>query len=152
MPSDCYACRLIEGTEPLPGGRIYATENWVVEHCTGPLGVGSLIVKPFRHCLHIGDLTAAEAREIGPLLQQVSQAIQTLTQADQVYVCLWSHARWQAGHIHFVVQPAWDRWRDVHDRPGPFVQAAMFQAGNAPPAAAVEKICLQVKELLERPV
>jgi diadenosine tetraphosphate (Ap4A) HIT family hydrolase len=103
MPSNCYACRLTEGTEPLPGGRFYATGNWVVEHCTGPLGLATLIVKPFRHCLHVGDLTAAEAREIGPLLQRVSQAVQTLTHADQVYVCLWSHARWQAAHIHFVV-------------------------------------------------
>ena len=55
MPSDCYACRLIEGAAPLPGGRIHVTEHWVVEHCTGPLGVGTMIVKPFRHCLHVGE-------------------------------------------------------------------------------------------------
>jgi diadenosine tetraphosphate (Ap4A) HIT family hydrolase len=152
MPSDCYACRLIEGAEPLPGGRIYATENWAVEHCTGPLGVGTLIVKPFRHCLHIGDLTAAEARELGPLLQRVSQAIQTLTQADQVYVCLWSHAQWRARHLHFVVQPAWNQWRDAYGRPGPFVQAAMFEAGKAPLVGEVEKACLRIKELLEQSV
>src|SRR5215472_5637399 len=70
MPLDCYACRLIEGAEPLPGGRIYTTEHWVVEHCTGPLGVGTLIVKPFRHCVHIGDLTTAEAQELGPLIPE----------------------------------------------------------------------------------
>ena len=69
MPSDCYACRLIDGDEPLPGGRICATEHWAVEHCTGPLGVGTLIVKPFRHCLYISDLSQAEAKELGPLLQ-----------------------------------------------------------------------------------
>jgi diadenosine tetraphosphate (Ap4A) HIT family hydrolase len=82
MASDCYACRLTEGAEPLPGGRIHATAYWVVEHCTGPLGVGTLIVKPFRHCLTVGDLTAAEAEELGPLLQRVSQAAQAVTQAD----------------------------------------------------------------------
>jgi len=76
MPSDRYACRLTEGAEPLPGGRIHATEQWVVEHCTGPLGAGTFIVKPFRHCLAVGDLTTAEAREIGPLLQRASQAVQ----------------------------------------------------------------------------
>lgn len=152
MRSDCHACRLIEGAEPLPGGRIYATEHWVVEHCTGPLGVGTLIVKPFRHCLRVGDLTAAEAEEVGPLLQRVSQAVQGLTQADQVYVCLWSHPGWQPGHIHFVIQPAWNCWRSTYERPGPFVQAAMFQAGDAPRATEVEAICREVKKLLQRSV
>jgi diadenosine tetraphosphate (Ap4A) HIT family hydrolase len=151
MPANCYACQLTEGIEPLPGGRIYATEHWVVEHCTGPLGVGTLIVKPFRHCVHIGDLTAAEAQEFGPLIQRVSQAIQTLTQADQVYVCLWCHQGWQPAHVHFVVQPAWNDWRASYSRPGPFVQSAMFQAGNAPEVAEVEAISLRVKSLLEQP-
>ena len=70
------------GDEPLPGGRIWATAHWVVEHCIGPLGVGALIVKPLRHCLHLGDLTPDEAQELGPLLQRVSLVIQELTQAD----------------------------------------------------------------------
>jgi diadenosine tetraphosphate (Ap4A) HIT family hydrolase len=141
MPADCDACRLTEGAEPLPGGRICATSSWVVEHCTGPLGVGTLIVKPLRHCLHLGDLTPAEAQELGPLLQRVSQVVQTLTQADQVYVCLWSHAGWQSVHLHFVVQPAWNGWREAYARPGPSIQAAMFQAGNAPPRSEVEAFC-----------
>jgi diadenosine tetraphosphate (Ap4A) HIT family hydrolase len=145
MSSDCYACRLTEGAEPMPGGRIHATAHWVVEHCTGPLGVGTLIVKPFRHCLTVADLTAAETQEIGPLLQQAAQAV---TRAEQVYVCAWSHGGWQPVHLHFVVQPAWNRWREDYDRPGPSVQAAMFQAGNAPPVAEVEKICRDMKWLL----
>ena len=150
MPTDCYACRLTAGAEPLPGGRIYNTVSWVVEHCTGPLGVGTLIVKPFRHCLHIGDLTPAEAQEFGPLLPRVSQVIQTLTQADQVYVCLWCHAGWQPVHLHFVVQPAWNNWRETYARPGPSVQAAMFQADNAPPHREVEAFCHQARARLEQ--
>jgi diadenosine tetraphosphate (Ap4A) HIT family hydrolase len=108
-----------------------------------------LIVKPIRHCLHVGDLTAAEAREIGPLLQQVSQVVQAITRADQVYVCSWSHMGWQPVHMHFVVQPAWNRWREAYDRPGPFVQAAMFRAANAPPLAEVQEFCREAKELLK---
>jgi diadenosine tetraphosphate (Ap4A) HIT family hydrolase len=150
MTSDCYACRLTEGAEPLPGGRIHATVHWVVEHCTGPLGTGTFIVKPFRHCLTVGDLRAAEAHEFGPLLHRVSQAVQTATQADQVYVCSWSHGGWQPVHLHFIVQPAWNRWREQYDRPGPSVQAAMFQAGNEPPIADVERLCHKVKGLLEQ--
>jgi hypothetical protein len=52
-------------------------------------------------------------------------------------------------HIHFVVQPAWNEWRGAFGRPDPFVQAVMFQAGNAPPVQEVEKICVQVKKLLQ---
>ena len=78
----------------------------------------------------------------------LSQAAQAVTQAEQVYVCSWSHGGWQPVHLHFVVQPAWNRWREKYDRPGPSVQAAMFQAGNVPPIADVEEVCRNVKRLL----
>jgi diadenosine tetraphosphate (Ap4A) HIT family hydrolase len=146
MVSDCYACRLIEGLEPLPGGRVFAAEYWVVEHCTGPLGVGTLIVKPFRHCVHVGDLTGSEARELGPLLQSVSHVVQTVAGADQVYVCSWAHAGWNAAHIHFVVQPVWNRWQTLYERPGPALQSAMFQAGTLPFTAEVEAFCRQARK------
>lgn len=32
----CFACELISGARELPGGRIHATQNWVIEHCAGP--------------------------------------------------------------------------------------------------------------------
>jgi hypothetical protein len=51
-------------------------------------------------------------------------------------------------HRHFVVQPAWNCWREDYDRPGPSVQVAMFQAGNAPPLAEVEEVCRTLKRLL----
>jgi diadenosine tetraphosphate (Ap4A) HIT family hydrolase len=146
--SDCYACRLIEGAEPLPGGRLCETKHWVVEHCTGPLGVGTLIVKPFRHCVHIGDLTPAESREMGPLLQRCSEVVKSLTEADQIYVCSWAHAGWKPAHIHFVVQPAWNAWRAVYARPGPTVQSAMFQANDPLAAREVEAFCKRARERL----
>lgn len=37
----------------------------MVEHCVGPLGVGTLIVKPERHVVHVADLTAEEAASMG---------------------------------------------------------------------------------------
>ena len=60
----------------------------------------------------------------------MSQVVQTLTQAEQAYICLWSHAGWRTAHIQFIVQPARNAWREEYDRPGAFVQAAMFQAAN----------------------
>ncbi len=55
-----FACDLAAGRIDLPGGRIHATPGWVVEHCLGPLGVGTLIVKPVRHVVSAAELTDVE--------------------------------------------------------------------------------------------
>ena len=57
---DCIACNLTNGKMDLPGGRIHATAHWVVEHSISPFGVGTLIVKPFRHCIHYWELSDEE--------------------------------------------------------------------------------------------
>ena len=67
-PKDCYACELSAGSKRLIGGLVSETRYWRVEHCQGPLGVGTLIVKPKRHCLHVWALTREESAELGPLL------------------------------------------------------------------------------------
>jgi hypothetical protein len=61
----CLACDLYDG----PGGVIHETPHWVVEHCVGPLGPGTLVVKPKRHVVHVADLSSEEADELGPLLR-----------------------------------------------------------------------------------
>lgn len=138
---DCLACDLISGARELPGGRVHATSSWVVEHCVGPLGVGTLLVKPFRHCVHVGELSADEAGELGPLLQRTAACVQELASAEQVYVCLWSHASWQPGHIHFVIQPSGAQLRAISPDPGPALQMAQFAANVGPPGAEVEAFC-----------
>jgi len=60
MTRTCEACRLTNGDAALPGGRVFQTTHWVVEHCIGALGVGTLIVKPFRHMVHLSDLRVEE--------------------------------------------------------------------------------------------
>ncbi len=142
MEPGCLACDLSAGVRPLPGGSVHATDHWVVEHCVGPLGVGTLLVKPRRHCLAVADLTESESRELGPLLQRASDCVRTLARADQVYVCLWSHMGFEPGHIHFVVQPAWASQQGaVSDKPGPFLQVAMFERGDPPDPDAVAAFC-----------
>jgi hypothetical protein len=54
----CLACDLSAGRLPLPGGLICATNWWRVEHCVGPLGVGTLLVKPKRHITQVAELTS----------------------------------------------------------------------------------------------
>ena len=144
----CLACELTSGERELPGGRIFATERWVVEHCIGPLGVGTLIVKPFRHVLAVWDLSEEESRELGPVLRRVAGAVREILEPDQVYVCLWSHAGWTPGHIHFVLQPVWNRLKEAHGRPGPFLQVDMSRAGEFPPREEVEAFAERAREVL----
>ncbi|MDP9226253.1 MAG: hypothetical protein M3P18_20930, partial [Actinomycetota bacterium] len=107
---ECLACGLIEHPERVPGGRIATIGHWVVEHCIGPLGVGTVVVKPIRHVIHLADLDSGEVIQLGPVLASVARAV-TLASTEmgnapgQVYVCLWSHSQREPGHIHFVVQP-----------------------------------------------
>jgi len=150
MAEGCLACDLMAGRRPLPGGRIHATAHWVVEHCVGPLGLGTLIVKPRRHCLHVWELSEAEASELGPLLRRVTAVLHALLRPDQVYICLWSHTGWQLVHLHFVVQPCWNALQERHARPGPFLQAEMFQAGVTPDPAAVEALAARAREALRQ--
>ena len=129
----CLACDLAAGRIPLPGGVIHETEHWFVEHCVGPLGVGTLLVKPKRHVTRVAELSASEAAELGPLLQRSAAVIDELVEPEQVYTCLWSHAGAVPVHIHYVVQPVTRALMDDYAAYGPSLQVAMFTRGELPP-------------------
>ncbi len=144
----CLACDLTHGRASLPGGVIHATSSWRVEHCVGPLGVGTLLVKPLRHVQSVGELTSEESAELGPLLIRATDVVDKLVNPEQVYVCLWSHAGRQRGHVHFVVQPVTTELIEAHGAYGPALQTAMFEAGESPDPDAVEGFCHQARSLL----
>jgi diadenosine tetraphosphate (Ap4A) HIT family hydrolase len=141
----CFACDLGSGRIPLPGGLIHRTPRWLVEHAVGPLGLGTLIVKPARHVVRVGDLTDEEAAELGPLLRDASRIAAQLVDADQVYNCLWSHAGRTPVHIHYVVQPVTRADMTRLDEVGPRLQAAMFSDGILPDAEDVQRIAARAK-------
>jgi diadenosine tetraphosphate (Ap4A) HIT family hydrolase len=143
----CPACDLASGRRELPGGTIHAWCHWIAEHCVGPLGVGTLIVKPKRHVVHVSELTAEEAGELGEALKQTTAVVAELTSCDQVYVCLWSHDKGVPGHIHFVVQPVTREQHKQHGG-GPYVQTAMFDAAVTPPRDEVESFAARARTLL----
>ncbi len=142
---DCVACDLTAGRRPLPGGVIHRGRSWVVEHCVGPLGVGTLIVKPARHVVGIDDLTDAEADELGPLLRTTARVVRGLTDAEQIYTCLWSHDAGVPGHLHYVVQPVTAAQVEDHDALGPALQTAMFRRGETPDRDDVEAFAAQAR-------
>ena len=137
------ACDLIRHPEKVPGGRVADFGAWVVEHCIGPLGVGTMIVKPARHVVHVADLDAGELADLGPALARVAGAISLAAAergepTDQVYTCLWSHADRRPGHIHFVVQPVGHELMRRFDAHGPALQLKMFEANEPMDPAAME--------------
>jgi len=103
-------------------------------------GLGALIVKPESHVTSVADLSEEEAAEVGPLLWRASQVASQLIEADQVYNCLWSHARGKPVHIHYVVQPVTQEQMSDFAAHGPSLQAAMFSMGDAPDRNEVERI------------
>ncbi len=138
----CLACDLARGRLPLPGGRIHRTEHWLVEHCVGPLGLGTLLVQPERHVVHVADLTDAEAAELGPLLRDAARVVTALRAPEQVYSCLWSHG---PVHIHYVVQPVDRALMDSLGTHGPMLQVAMFERGTLEDESAVEQFAQQAR-------
>jgi diadenosine tetraphosphate (Ap4A) HIT family hydrolase len=144
---DCLACSLSDGRRPLPGGLIHRTEHWLVEHCIGPLGLGTLIVKPERHVIAIADLSEPEAEELGLLLRQASAVAAQLVPAEQVYNCLWSHAGGAPVHVHYVIQPVTRGQMDQAHCYGPDLQVAMFRDGAVLDPADVERVAAQARRL-----
>lgn len=136
----CLACELTDGRRALPGGLIHQSSGWRVEHCVGPLGLGTLILKPERHVTAVADLTDGEAVALGSLLRQASAVASGLVGADQVYNCLWSHAGGVPVHIHYVIQPVTKEQIAEFGSHGPSLQTAMFTAAHAPHLDGVEEI------------
>jgi diadenosine tetraphosphate (Ap4A) HIT family hydrolase len=143
--AECLACDLTSGQIQVPGGRIHQTQSWVVEHCIGPLGLGTLIVKPFRHLLHLADLEAGESAELGPLLRLAAAAVTEVLRPDQVYVNLWSHPSGRPAHIHFVVQSVTSDLVDRLQLSGPKLQAAMFTQAVQPAEDEIAAIADQIR-------
>jgi diadenosine tetraphosphate (Ap4A) HIT family hydrolase len=147
----CLACDLLTGRVPLPGGRLHRTTRWVVEHCVGPLGLGSLIVKPERHVISIADLDDEEATELGPLLRLTARVARALVDAEQVYTCLWSHAGAEPGHIHYVVQPVTHDQVAASGLYGPALQMQMFRQNATPADDDIARIALRARDMFARP-
>ena len=144
----CLPCDLSHGRKELVGGIIFENQHWIVDHCIGPLPLGTLIVVPRRHVVAVADLTDDEANEYGPLLVRVNRVVRQINRADQVYNCQWSHSDWHAGHIHTVVQPAWESQRTCFRKPGPPMQAPMFDQVQACPREEIERVATLVRYAL----
>jgi diadenosine tetraphosphate (Ap4A) HIT family hydrolase len=92
--SDCHICRKQDGLKtgsalldaPVPGGYIFESEHFLVEHA--PLqesSAGTVIVEARRHLLDFGEMAPSESAELGPLLHRLIPSIKAATGVDRVY-------------------------------------------------------------------
>jgi hypothetical protein len=132
----CLACDLATGAQPLPGGLIHETSRWRVEHCIGPLGVGTLVVKPKRHVLRVAELDGVGRGGDGTNRPTRRDGCRRSHGRRAGLRLLWSHG---PVHLHYVVQPVTADLVAEFGTYGPRMQAAMFARGDAvdPAAAAV---------------
>jgi diadenosine tetraphosphate (Ap4A) HIT family hydrolase len=76
---------------------------WLVSHHTGPqTDPGELIVQVRRHCESLGELTAAEASALGPVLRAAVAAIERVVRPERTYVASYGE---RVRHVHFFVLP-----------------------------------------------
>jgi len=107
----CVSCDLVSGKRTAPGGVIYENEYWHVDSVMRPVcWQGFLIVKLNRHCEQIAELTSAEARTLGSVIQTTCAALTDVLKPAKVYVCSFGEG---VKHIHFWLLP-----RYPHMRPG----------------------------------
>jgi diadenosine tetraphosphate (Ap4A) HIT family hydrolase len=114
----CRGCEL-NATPDLPAWeRLYMDRFWRIAHAQSSLP-GWLIVTSQQHRRHLGELEAAEAVSLGPLLSACSRALCSVIGATNVYVMLFAEAEgFQHVHLHVVPRMEWFTESDLG--PGSF--------------------------------
>jgi ATP adenylyltransferase len=146
----CTGCDLLAGRRDLPGGILFQTRSWAVNHAVGPMNLGTLIVAPREHVVAVADLDDAAAAELGRVLRASARVVETLCRPDQTYACSWSHGADGRKHLHIAVQPVTAavvaRYGGVRSEQ---LQARMLASGDEPETADIERFCGQARELFQ---
>ncbi len=101
--SSCRICDQVAGRISAPGGPVHDDGNWLVNHHTGThTDPGELIVMLRRHAESLAELTAAEARALGPVLRNAVAAVERAVGPERTYVASYNES---TRHVHFFVLP-----------------------------------------------
>lgn len=104
MSTDCFTCSFNAMPDRPVREEVLLTELWRLAHAFGTSVPGWLVLVPLRHITSIGELTAAEAAELGGLLADASQAIESVTGSQKTYVAMFAE-KGGFGHVHFHLIP-----------------------------------------------
>ena len=145
-PPDCFGCRNTDTPELPVRERIIQTDHWRLAHAFNTSWPGWLVLLPTAHATALAELEPPAAVDLGPLLRDVSAALQEVVGCVKTYVVLFAEAE-GFSHLHFHVIP---RAAEMpHEVQGPRV----FQMLGLPPdqcvaEAEMDRIGTRVREVL----
>ena len=145
--SDCLACLLNNNPNLVPGGRITETKHWIVEHCLGSLGIGSLVIKTKTHKEDLTEGFKEELVELAVLLSKTHGALESVLKPDRIYIAKWGET---TEHLHFVIQPVDKKTKQRFDAKGPLLQARMLEQGESLNWKKAGRISLRIRRYLEK--
>jgi diadenosine tetraphosphate (Ap4A) HIT family hydrolase len=89
----CAICKFATGAA---GTVLYEDDHWAVGVLDGIEAPGWTVVALRRHAFGITGASVAEAETMGPLLRRVTEAIESATGAERVYIAAYgeNHAHW----------------------------------------------------------
>lgn len=115
-------CELVQrrdrGEAPL-WDRIRRTPGWDVVHAFGTSVEGWLVLVARRHVTAVSALTDDEAAEVGPLLKEVSRALEAVVGCPKTYVVQFAEHP-DHPHVHIHVIPRAAELPIEHRGPGAF--------------------------------
>jgi diadenosine tetraphosphate (Ap4A) HIT family hydrolase len=112
--------------------RIVQTEHWRVAHAFNTGLPGWLVLVPTVHITALTELSDAAAAELGPMLQRLSKALQSVVGCVKTYVILLAEAE-GFSHVHFHVVPR------MADQPDELRGPRIFQMLGLPPDQCVSE-------------
>lgn len=146
--ASCFSCAQAEAADPPPRDRVLATEHWLAAHAFDSSLPGWLVLYPRRHLLSLADLTAAEAAELGPVLADLSRALEQVTGCVKTYLMQFSEAAGFA-HLHLHLVP---RMPDQpEDERGPRVFSRLGQDPQSRvPVAEMDRLATALRSAVAR--
>lgn len=147
--TDCYTCTLTQqrdaGKAPL-WDNIFRTAYWDLAHSYNTALPGWLVLVTRRHVATIAELNAAEAAELGSLLQRTSQALKEVTGCVKTYVVQFAdHPQHPHVHFHIVPRPA----DQPADKRGLQIMSELGKsAEERVPETQMNKISEQIRQIL----
>jgi diadenosine tetraphosphate (Ap4A) HIT family hydrolase len=144
----CYSCTVESSGELPPWQRIVVTDHWRVVHAFNSSLLGWLVVLPRRHIESLAELEPEAAAALGPLLTDLTTALQKATGCHKTYVMLFAEAEGFA-HLHIHVVP---RMTDQpEDERGPRIFARLDRPeGERVPEADRNRLAHEIGEALAR--
>lgn len=127
----CYSCASTAAGEAAPQrDRVLVTDHWRVVHAFNTTLPGWLVLLPTVHVESLADLTPEAAAELGPVLRDVTTAMQAALGCEKTYVMLFAEAE-GFSHLHFHIVPR------MPDQPAELRGPGIFAALGHGPADAI---------------